>query len=126
MPTQRPFLSTTGTPGSSFSWSARTTSSTFVPSVTVTGSRSITSCTRVAIAATLSGQSGRKALDHVAGHHVVHAVTVGGGATRAHVRERPRGARLERAEALREERADQARQHVAGARGGQRGRAAGV
>src|SRR3954451_6297706 len=95
MPTQRPFLSTTGTPGSSLSWRARTTSSTFVFSDTVTGSRSITSWTRVATAATLAGQSGRKALDHVAGHHVVHAVAVGRRPAGPHVRERAQRGRLE-------------------------------
>src|SRR3954471_14230986 len=119
MPTQRPFLSTTGTPGSSLSWRARTTSSTFVFSDTVTGSRSITSWTRVAMRATLSSQAGGKPIDHVAGHDVVGAVAAGGLAPGTHVGERAQRRRLERPQVLGQQRADQPGEHVAGAGRGQ-------
>src|SRR4051794_33554308 len=118
IPTQRPSPSTTGTPGSSFSRSAFTTSSTPASGETVSGFESITS--RTVTGATLAGEPGGKLVDHVAGHDVVGAVALAGGPPGANVRERPERGGLERAEPLGEQRADEPGEHVAGARRGER------
>src|SRR3954468_17398752 len=98
MPTQRPSPSTTGTPGNSFSRRVLTTSSTLASGPTVSGFESITS--RTTIRATLAGEPGWKRLDHVAGHHVVGAVVLGGGPAGANVGERAERGGLEGTQAL--------------------------
>src|SRR3954462_4847602 len=113
IPTHRPSPSTTGTPGSSLSRSVLTTSSTLSAGSTVSGFESMMSRTAWATAPTLAGQARREPLDHVAGHHVIRAVPLGGGAAGADVRERPERGGLERAEALGEKRADQSGEDVA-------------
>src|SRR4051812_49682221 len=96
MPTQRPSPSTTGTPGNSFSRRVLTTSSTLASGPTVSGLESITS--RTTIEATLASEPGGKRFDHVAGHHVLGAVALGGGLAGANVGERAERGRLEGAQ----------------------------
>src|SRR4051794_40841928 len=78
-------------------------------------------------ALTLSSERGGDGVDHVAGDNVVGAADLLRRVdARASVDEGARGRGLERAEALREERADDAAQHVACPRRGERGGGAGA
>ena len=63
-------------------------------------------------------------MDHVRGDDAVGAVRPGRDLPRAHVRVDPGAGGVRRRQALGEHRADHAREHVAGAGGGERGRAA--
>src|SRR3954451_9308536 len=125
MPTQRPASFTTGTPWSSCSPSSRATSSADVSGETVTGSSSMYSRTVGIQALTLPSEGVRDAVDHVPRDDVVRAADPGGRLDPgARVEERARSGGLEGAQALAEERADDAAQHVARARRRERGRGA--
>src|SRR4051812_48448719 len=124
MPTQRPASFTTGTPWSSCSPSSRATSSAVVSGVTVAGSSSMYSRTVGICALTLPSEGVRDAVDHVAGDHVVRADPVGRLDPGVGVHEGSGGRGLEGAEALAEEGADDAAQHIARPGRRERGRGA--
>src|SRR4051794_33861450 len=127
MPTQRPASFTTGTPCSSCSPSSRATASAVVSGVTVAGSSSMYSRTVGIQALTLPSEGVRDAVDHVTRDDVVRPADPGGRLdTGVGVDERAGGGGLEGADALAEERADDAAQDVARPRRRECGRGAGA
>src|SRR5215217_5415102 len=129
MPTQRPPSLTTGTPLRSWSRITCSTVSTESATVTLTGSSSMMSRTVSAMGAQLrgwlDGERGGELLDDVGGDHAVRAVRLGGEAAGADVREHGRARGVRRRQALGQQRAGDAGQHVAGTgRGERRGAAA--
>src|SRR4051794_8770358 len=116
IPTQRPPSLTTGTPGSSWSLSSRTTSSTLASGETVTGSRSMMSAT---VATPRSLSAGGSALsagggqrgDHVRGDHALGTDALGGDPAGARVQVDGRTRGGERVELLGQHRGEYTGEH---------------
>src|SRR5919206_2867906 len=128
MPTQRPPLLITGTPGSSWRRMTRTTLSTSSSGRTATGSRSMMSATvRAMRSAHLTRSPGvRQGLDDVARDDAVDAALAGGAHAGAGVQAHAGAGGGERLDAPGQHRGEDAAEDVTGAGGGQRGGGAGA
>src|SRR5215217_8427250 len=128
IPTGRPPLLTTGTPGSSCVRSSRTTVSTSSSGETVTGSRSMMSPTVRAMARGPYRPSPRpvQGFDDVAGDDAVDAALARRMNAGPRVETHAGAGGGERVDPAREDRRDHAAQDVAGARGGERRARAGA